>query len=898
MSEPERRRRPRLIRSARRIREEVEEEIRFHLEMRVAALERGGLDPAAAREEALRMFGDVEKVRAECVRIDTRRERHMRRKEQLAEIRQDLVHGIRQLRRRPGFTAVSIVTLAVGIGATTAVFSAADHVLLRPLPYGESDRVVTLWESKPAAGVGKVEVSPGNFLDWRERSGSFEAMGLVEPFGFDLTGDGPPVAVPVWLVSEGYFEALGVRPFLGRAFLPREYLRPAASDQDDAYGQGESVVLISHRLWRTRYGSDPAIVGRTIQLDNIGFTVVGVLPPNLEYPEAKDIWAPKWFREGESQDRTSSYLSAVARLRPGVSVAAAQADLDRVAATLAAEYPRTNQNTGALVVPLEEQILGPVRPALLVLLGAVAFVLLIACANIASLLLARGYERERELGVRAALGARRARLVRQLITESALLAVLGGAAGLLLARLGVAAFAALSPPELPRLSTISIDGPVLIFAFLVTVAAAVLFGLLPALRFSRPDIRSALGSSGRSVTAGRERTRLRAALVVGEIAMALILLIGAGLLVRSFVDILSNDPGFATGNRAALQLFLWDRNPTAEARLQRAQEIKERLAATPGVEAVGIVTSLPFHPSRINAQGRLVIEGRPEPPPGQETRVFATIASEDYFQVMGVPLKRGRPFMAEDRADAPAVAIINESLARRYFRGEDPIGKRVTIGVMSRPASREIIGVVGDVRPTTLDSEPQPELFIPLTQSGSGSLTFVARTSTEATRLLPTLRYQIWQIDPGQAIYHAATVEQLISDTLIERRFHLVLLACFSLIALVLASVGVYGLISYSASQRTNEIGVRVAMGARGSDVVGMIVREAARLAMPGIVLGVGGALLLTRFMEHMLYGVRPTDLLTFLQIAALMLMVSLVAAFVPARRASRVEPMRVLRYE
>ena len=875
-----------LYRSPKRIRSEVDEEIQFHLETRIAELERQGFNPTEAREEAVRMFGDLESTRTACYNSDLRRERHMQRREYIAETIQDVFHGLKQLRRRPTFAIVAVLTLAVGIGATTAIFSAADHVLLRPLPYVDSDRVVALWETERPTGVWK-EVSPGNFLEWRDRNDSFEAMGLVEPWGFDLVDEGHPYSVRAWLASEGFFDALGVRPYLGRLFAPEEYLP-----------NGPRVIVISHKLWQQRYGSDPAVIGRSVEVDFQPTTIVGVLPPGIEYPEPKDIWGPKAWRPTEPQDRFSSYMTAVARLRSGVSATEAQADMDRVAATLAAEYPRSNGDAGVGVRPLQQQILGDVKPALLVLLGSVAFVLLIACANVASLLLARGAERERELGVRAALGAGRPRLVRQLVTESALLAVGGGLAGLILARVGVGVFTALSPPELPRVDMITIDGPVLVFATAVTLLTALLFGLAPAMRFSRPNLVDALRAGGRTATASRERIRLRSALVVSEIGLALVLLIGAGLLVRSFMDLLNNDVGFSTENRASLQLFLYDRTDGAASRLERAREIEEQFESVPGVEEVAIVTALPFHPSRIDAQGGMVIEGRPEPTSRQQSLVFTTVATPEYFQVMGIPLRAGRAFAPEDRDGTPGVAIINESLVRRFFPDEDPIGKYVNVAVMGPPTRRQIVGIVADVKPTTLESEPQPELFIPLAQGGHGSLTFVARTTTDAAALLPSMREQVWQIDPLQTVYHTATLEDLISATLVERRFHLVLLTSFSAIALVLAIIGIYGLMSFNTSQRTGEIGLRIALGARPQDVVIMIVRQAVRLAVPGVLIGIAGALVLTRFMERMLYGVAPTDFATFAQITVLMLAVSAAAAYLPARRAAAADPVRALREE
>jgi putative ABC transport system permease protein len=588
-------------------------------------------------------------------------------------------------------------------------------------------------------------------------------------------------------------------------------------------------------------------------------------------------------------------MHVVARLRPGTDPAAARADLARVAARLGHDHPRTNATIGTALVPLAERILGPVRPGLLVLLGAVGLMLLIACANVAGLLLARGAEREPELAVRVALGADRPRLVRQLLTESVLLGVLGGALGVVLAVWGTRALVALSPAWLPRASAIAVDGRVLAFAAVLAFGTALLFGWIPALRVARSEPAQALAGAGRA-TATRRRARLRSGLVVAEIALALVLLCGAGLLVRSFARLAANDLGFQTAGRASVQMFLWDRNPTLERRLQRMEEIAARFRALPGVDAVGLVSALPFHPSQIDARGELAIEGRAVPPGATEAQVHTTIASASYFAAMDIPLRAGRTFEARDRMDAPRVAIVNQALARRYFPGEDPIGKRVRFGVMAAPESREIVGVVGDVRPTTLDSEPRAEIYVPYTQSGSGSVTFVARTRGDARVLVARMREAVWQVDHQQSIYHAATVEELIAKTLLERRFHLVLLATLSLVALALAGIGVYGLISVTTSQRTHEIGVRIALGARPRDIVALVLGQGVRLLIPGVLLGTAGALALTRFMQGMLYGVRPGDPATYAQVAAILGLVAVIGALLPALRAAWIEPVRALR--
>jgi putative ABC transport system permease protein len=876
-----------LRRARSQIRSDVEQELRFHLEMRIAQLVEAGMSPGAAREEALRQFGDIDSTREVCVSSDERLELVRRRRRYVDEVRHDVVHGLRQLRRRWQVNVLAALMLGAGVGASTAIFSATDHVLLRPLPYAQADRAVTLWETDEREGARKIEVSPGNFLDWQRRARMFEVMGLAEPFSFDVMIDGRPLAVPSWNVSQGYLEALGVRPILGRLFSAQEYAQVSPQHRGAA-----PVVLISEGMWKSRFAGDRNVLGKVIQLDIGPASIVGVLSSGVKYPEATDIWAPKAFQPYELTDRQSQYMRAVGRLKPGVTVAQAQTDLHRIARELEAENPATNKQAGINVVPLEDQIFGGVRTGLLVLLLAVGFVLLIACANVASLLLAAGSERGRELAVRAALGAGRNRLVHQLVTESVLLALIGGAVGLFVAWAGIRALILLSPDTLPRVESMALDGRVLGFSLAVTLLTAVLFGLAPAWRFSRPDLLSTLRASGRSLTAGRERNRLRRMLVIGEIALALVLLIGAGLLMRSFVTLLGNDLGFATTNRVTLQAFLWDLNPTPEQIAQKVATLEQAFATTPGVLDVGAVSSLPFHPHAIDAQTKLTINDRPLPA-HELPSVHTTIVTPTYFRTLEIPLRRGRALDERDRPDAPRVALINDALARRYFPDENPVGKHITVGAMSRSASREIVGVVGDVRPLAFDSEARPEIYVPFAQSVTGSVTFVIRTGRAADRMLPVLRERLWQVDERQSIYWSATLDELVGVTLVERRFHLVLLASFSAIALILATIGIYGLISFATQQRINEIGVRLALGAERKQIVGMIVSQGLRLALPGVALGILGALVLTRFLQTLLYGVRPTDPATFTQIAVLMIVVAGAASLIPARRAVRGSPIR-----
>jgi putative ABC transport system permease protein len=890
MDSPRRRFRP-LPRNRREIRFEVDEEIAFHLEMRWRELIAQGLSPAAAWDEARRRFGDLETTREVCMKSDGRLERRRAWSESLADARRDLALALRNMRRRPAFSALAAGTLALGIGATTAVWSAVDHVLLRPLPYRDAERVMTLRESDPAAGAPKQDVSPGNYHDWRRLAGGFSAMAIAEPSGFDLTDGSTPEPVAAWRVSEEWFTALGVEPVVGRGFVAEDYAGSTGAPP---------AVVISHRLWQARYGGDLELVGRTIEVDRQAATVVGVLPPGLDYPEPKDLWAPKTWRVGprydERTERGSSYMTVVARLTPGAGLEAARREMEHVGELLAAEHPATNAGVGVAVTPLREEIVGEVRPALVVLLGAVALVLAIACANVAGLLLGRASERGRELAVRVALGASRARLARQVLAEGLVLAVAGGVAGMAAAWAALRVVRAVAPPELPRLDALGLDGPVLAFAAGLTLAVAFACSAAPALR---PAPRGALRSSARAALGARSRggSPLRRVLVVAQVAVGLVLLVGAGLLARSFLALTANDLGFEVERRAALQLFLWDLYPQRGARDQAAAAIAERMEALPGVREVAIVSALPFHPSQIDATDELGILGRP-PLPGERRIVHTTVASPEYFPLAGIPVVEGRAFDDRDRAGAPAVAVINRTLARRYFPGEDPIGKRVSVGVMSAPAEREIVGVVGDVRPTTFDSDPRAELYVPFAQSGNGSLTYVVETAGDPTPLLPALRAAVWDVNPDQSIYHAAAVEDLVAATLATRRFHLLLVGCLSAAALALAMVGIYGLLSYLTRQRTAEIGVRMALGASRGSVASLVVGSGLRLAAAGVALGLAGALLVTRFLRPLLYRVEPADPSTFVQIGLLVIAVCALACYLPARRAAAADPVTALRAE
>jgi putative ABC transport system permease protein len=798
---------------------------------------------------------------------------------------QDLRYGARMLMKNPGFTLIAVLTLSLGIGATTALFSVVNGVLLRPLPYRDEAQLVTLWQSNLKSGVEREETSPANFLDWRERLQSCEAIAAIEPFGHSLIGSGEPERFRSWMVTENFFEVLGVAPLYGRTFLAEEF----------GAGRG-NVVVLGYGLWQQRFGGDPQLVGRQLTLNGQPHTVVGVMPPEFQYPPGRELWAPRGPRGNDRQIRGGTYIKVVGRLKPGRTVAQAQAELMTVAAQLAADHPQTNAQVGAVVVPLREVIVGQVRRGLLVLFGAVGFVLLIACANIASLLLARGAQRSRELAIRAALGAGRARLLQQLLLESVVLAVVGGAGGVLLAYWLIDAIVALSPGNLPRLDQVALDPLAGAFAAGITLLTALLFGLAPAIQMTRPVLQAALKDEGRSTTGSRARQRLRHLLVVSEMALALALLVGAGLLIRSFVILMRVNPGFATEGALTLEVQL-GRNRTPEQMAAFVAESQERLSSLPGVQAVGLTTALPFHDNQIVLPTTFRIADRPAAP-GQELTAYRLGVTPDYLAALGVPLLRGRALTSFDKAGSPPVVLINQTLARRHWVLEDPIGKKIAFDSFGRAMNCEIVGVVGDVRPRGLESEPQPEIYLPYAQDPFGSVTWLVRTAGDPLRLLPAAKEKIREVNPTQTFASTATLEQLLDRSTGARRFSLFLLGSFAALALLLAGVGLYGLISYMTTQRTHEFGIRMALGARGGDVLRLVIGQGMRLAISGVSLGLVAALGLTRLMASLLFGVSATDPLTFAGVSLLLLSVALLACFVPAWRATKIDPMMALRCE
>lgn len=816
----------------------------------------------------------------------------------MRDLRFDVTYAVRGLVRRPTFAAVAVLVVALGIGAATAIFSVLDTLVIRALPYEDADRIVTIWEENTRSGGGREDVAPADFLDWREQARSFEAIAAFDPYSLDLTGGEHPEVVYAARVTEAFFEALGSGALHGRTFVA-----------DDFGAAGGRVVVLSHSLWERRFGADPGLVGRSLTLDGEPYTVVGILPPSFDpyfqpSVRSREAWIPLVLQEWEAEERGSRWWSVVAKLRSDVPLERAQAEMDAISARLAQDHPETNAGIQAVLVPLRDHLVGDARTALYVLQGAVIFLLLIACANLASLFLARGTEREGEFAVRAALGAGRSRMLRQLLVESGVVAVAGGLLGVGLAYWAVDLIAMLGPVDVPRLDEVRVNGRVLVFAVALCGLTAIVAGLAPALHFSRPDLGASM-KEGRTSTAGAARQRLRGGMVVAEVALSLVLVVGAGLLARSFVRLLGVDPGFDRDNVAVAQVFRYVDDETPEERRAFFRRAIERIDALPGVRSAAAVSAFPFIEANIDVQQSFRVAGRSEPRRGEAPNAFVAVATPDYFRTMGIPLLEGRALEPTDDAEAPPVAVVTEALARRQWPGESPVGQHVRF-VDDQDSDRraddarwiEIVGVVGHVRHDGLDRDPRPELFLPQEQTNMGSMTFVARTDRDPAALLEPMRQAIWALDPLQTIYRSATLDELVSKSVAGRRFNLWLLGSFAAIALILAAVGIYGVVSYSTRTRAHEFGVRMALGAGTRDVVREAMSRGVRLATLGVALGLVGALGVTRALRGLLYGVSAADPLTFLAVALLLLGVALGATWFPARRATRVDPAVSLRVE
>jgi putative ABC transport system permease protein len=803
---------------------------------------------------------------------------------------QDLRHGVRLLLRSPGFTAIAVAALAIGIGSNTAVFSVVHTLLIQPLPYRDAERLAVIWEHNLPRDKKNNVVSPGNFIHWREMQQSFEDLAAVSgsvglSFTVTITGAGEPEEVPVQLVTASFFSVLGVNPAIGRPFTV---------DEDKPENR---VVVISDRLWRRKFSGDRNLLNRTIAIDGTLRELVGIMPPGFSYfDKSVDVWLPMAFPAAARTPR-GRWINVAGRLKPGVTFEQAQQDMARVHAELTRLFADFNTGWTARVVPLREELTGKVRPALLMMLAAVGFVLLIACANVANLLLARATARQRELAVRAALGAGRLRIIRQLLAESLVLAGVGGIAGLLVAEWGVRLLRAVAAQKLPipRLEAVSIDVWVLSFTLLISLLTGLFFGLVPALSVSGSALNNALKEGGRSGSAARGN-KTRAAFVIAEVALALVLLTGAGLLMRSFVNLLDVSPGFNPEQTLTMDLSLPGTRYGEDAkRIDFYQRLIDRIAVLPGVQAAGAVSSLPL--AGLGAATSYEVVGQPLPAKGEEPVCDVRVATNGYFKALGIPLLRGRWFNETDPVDVKNRVIINEAMARRHWPNEDAIGKRIKVSWTDNRED-EIIGIVGDVRQASLDTAARPTTYWPYRRFTYPTMTLTVKMAGNLTALVDTILGIVRNQDPLLAVADIRTMEQVVGDSVAERRLTMVMLAIFAGAALVLAAVGIYGVIAYSVTQRTQEIGIRMALGARQANVLWMVVGNAMLLAATGIVIGAVGGLLLTRLMRDLLFQVRPADPTTFAGVAAVLALVALAASYFPARRAARVDPLVALRAE
>jgi putative ABC transport system permease protein len=795
----------------------------------------------------------------------------------------DIRYGIRSLAKRPGFTAIALLALTLGIGANTAIFTLVNAVLLRPLPFAEPDRLVWMF-GNIRTGSNRASVSPLDYLDYRQQNSSFEqfAAQLSFPASINLTGSGEPEQLKAGAVTGNYFQALGGQPVLGRTFQ-LENEKPG----------NDQVAVLSYALWQKRFSGDAGIVNKSITLDGKAFQVLGVMPPTFSLPQSAEIWVPLNFDASPGmKQRKAHFLRPIGKLKAGVSLAQAQADLDVVAKRLEQQYPESNTGWNLRLVSLREQLVGNTRPTLLILFGAVGFVLLIACANVANLLLVRAAGRQKEIALRSALGAGRLRIIRQMITESVLLALVGGTLGTLLAVWAVDVMVTMSEGSIPATANVKIDATVLGFTLLISLVTGVLFGLAPALRTMRVNLIDSLKEGGRSGSEGARRNRTRSALVVLESAIAVVLLIGAGLLIRSLMRLQNVSPGFEAQNVLTMRVELpRGKYDAPDKQANFFAELENRLASVPGVETVGFVTELPLG-GRPNDMP-YTVEGRPTSGPNDGYDDDFRRINRQYFEALKIPFLRGRNFTDQEVRQGAKVVIISDLLARQVFPNEEPLGKRLIMSFGKQPF--EIVGIVGDIRHRGLESEPRPAMYMPVYER---TMTAVLRTKVDPSSLGAAVRKEVQTIDPDQPVADLKTMEQWLDTAVAEPRYRTGLIALFALVALILASTGIYGVMSYSVTQRTHEIGVRMALGARRFDVLKLVVRQGMGLVVVGVIIGLLAAVGLTRLMSSLLFGVTAKDPLTFAAVASGLTLVAFIACYLPARRATKVNPLEALRYE
>jgi predicted permease len=864
--------------------DELQVELQFHLEREIEENIIRGMTPEEARLAALRNFGGVERVKEES--------RDVRGVRLLEEVWQDLRYGARMLRKQPGFTLIAVVTLALGIGANTAIFSVVNAVLLRPLPYPESDQLVSLAERSPQ--FNRNFIAYPNLLDWRAQNHVFEQIAVFRSMNFTLTGNGEPERVIGGQVSAELFSALRVNAAVGRTFLPEE----------DKPG-GNPVVVLSYGLWQRRFDADSSLIGKSVALNGRSCLVVGVMPAGFQFPNRAELWAPlgqtladpDWMHRGNHQG-----IYGVARLKPGVTLAQARAEMETIAVRLEQQYPATNQGNRVAVNSLLEETVQDVRRALMVLLATSGFVLLIACANIANLLLSRAATRQKEMAIRSALGAGRWRLLRQLLVESVLLALCGGGLGLWLASRGVEWILAINPSGpnvIPRAQEIGLDWQVVIFTTTISMLTGLLFGLAPAVQASKLALSETLKDSNRGATGGPSQHRLRGALVSVEVALSLMLLIGAGLMLKSFYQLQHVHPGFQSEHLLTLRLALPPaKYPTNQQIANFYQQLLERLNALPGVQSAGAATWMPLVGGGSNSP--LLVEGQAEPKPGEAPTADISLITPDYFRLMGIELQRGRAFTAQDQQDAPPVVIVDEATAQRHWPNADALGKRIRLG--SNNPNVPWLTVVGVARRVKLyglarDSNPA-QVYRPFLASPWAAATIGVRATVDPASLTAAVRQEVLSLDRDLPIFNVRTMEQVLANSVASFRQNTLLLGLFATVAFVLAAVGIYGVLAYDVAQRTHEIGVRLALGAQARDVLMLVVGRGMTFALIGAGLGLAGAFALTRLLKTLLFGVSATDPWTFTSIAALLLAVALLACWLPARRATKVDPLIALRHE
>lgn len=873
--------------------QDIVEELSQHLEDAFeAAVSRGATEQEAHRTASAELCdllqrelqGAERPVTQNPVAMGTRRKSNF-----VADAAQDIRYALRMFAKNPAFSAIAVLALALGIGANSAIFSVVDAILLRPLPFKNPGQLVMIWENATHLGFPKNTPSPANFLDWRQQSTVFDGMAAFAERSFNLTGVGEPERLDGRRVSANLFDLLGVRPIVGRTFLP----------QEDA--PGTKVAVLNEALWKRRFGGNPGIVGQAITLNGESYTVVGVVKSTIRLPAygkwRDQVWVPLAFASEEAASRGDHFLQVIARIKPGITVRQAQAEMETIMARLAQQYPRYNTRIGAVVRPLHEEIVGDIKPALLVLLGAVVFVLLIACANVANLLLARAAVRQKEIALRLALGADRTRLTKQLLVESVMLSLLGAIVGLGFAYAGLSVLTHFIPPEVMHPEAIAINARVLLFTLAIAMITGLIFGLAPAMQASHFNLNDTLKDGGRDSGASVQGKRVRSALVIAEVAVSFILLIGAGLLINSFMHLRNLDPGFRADHLLALNVDLSEvKYPDAPQRIAFFDEVVRRVRTLPGVQSAAVAGNLPFTYNG-DSMG-IAVEGIPDPPPDQWPDVIYRTIGPGYFATMGIPLVRGRDFTDQDTLDTTLGVAISEKTAKHYWPNQDPIGKRLKPGAStSQSPWRTVIGVVKDVRQNDFIAEPKMEMYLSFRQVHSPvANALVVRTSVDPLSLATSVRNAIWSVDKDQPVSNVDSMQHIVAGAIARQRFSMLLLAIFAGLALVLAAVGIYGVMSYSVAQQTREIGVRIALGAKRSDVLVMTVKNGLKLAAVGVFFGLLAAFVMTRVLTSLLFGIGATDPVTFTIVALVIITVAILASYIPALRATKVDPMIALR--